>query len=41
LLFLGAWALFWGFEIWRQQAWYAALPPGYNLKWESYKRIFR
>jgi hypothetical protein len=38
---LGVWALFCGYEIWRQKAFYDALPPGYNLKWESYLRMFR
>jgi len=41
LILLGVFTLFCGFEVWRQQTWYNALPPGYNLKWESYKRLFR
>ncbi len=41
LLLLSAFTLFCGFQIWRQQVWYNALPPGYSLKWESYRRLFR
>ena len=41
LILLGLFALFCCLEVWRQKLWYDALPPGYNLKWESYKRLFR
>ena len=41
LTVLGAWVLFCAYEIWRQKTLYDALPPGYNLKWESYMRLFR
>ena len=41
LVVLGVWVLVCGCEIWRQKALYDALPPGYNLKWESYRRMFK